>query len=963
MTKELKRSFVLAAVIGLAVGLMPVSVFPQVLPFEVLGLKDGLPQSQVITLAQDHDGYLWVGTWGGLARFNGSEFKSFSLEDGLRSTRIHELLVDRAGTLWIATAGGTAVWKNHRLVILQDPAVDNVRCRTLAEDARGRIWVGTDNGVAVGREGRFEVMHPGGGSSGPVVYDLLPDPEGVVAVAGNGLWRFPPEGPPQAMPGPPGIDLAEYRVAAATSDGLWLGTNTKGVFLRDHTGWHPLDAGRTAGRSIYRMSVEPSGTLYICSNDAGLLLKAAGKQTFEHWTTDNGLPSNVVDTVLEDREGSLWVGTDIGGLARLSGTAVTNHTEKQGLPSACVFGISRGAAPDTLWLSTLRGAALLQARPVPKVLETIRAGDGLENEWVWKAMQTPDGYLWLMTDTILQVRRPGEKSVRILSPDDPIHSIAPWDITIDGESRFWVCGEGREGGLAMRDLRGKWRIWNRTDAGEPFRKAVRVARRRQGGVWVIDRSTILVCDGEKLTKLSSRHPLPASITVSTAFEDSRGRLWIGDDAGMAVMETDGRWQLLNGRPGFTNHHVFNIGEDREQTIWVSTQRGMFLFRPDGRVDTFTPEDGLADWETNQHGFFCDERGELWIGTVNGLSQYNPTRRHPNTVEPRLMVESVRLPGRAVEYPQALDVDWRERSFSFDIAVLSYRNRNRTAYRARMEGLENEWLPLRRLTELRYTNLPAGDLRLLVQPVNESGVWGATVALPIRVRPPFWMTLWFRLTAIGALLAAAVGTHQWRTLVLRRRNEELEREVAKRTAQLEYLATYDPLTGLFNRRAIMSRMEKEIRPEHGENRQLGCIMVDLNRFKLVNDTLGHATGDHVLKEMAKKIQECLRDSDVLGRLGGDEFLVVLPGADLDAVKTVYRRISELGCEVGEAGAAINVTASCGGVAVPGRADTSVAAVLAHADALLYKVKRAGRKGFEVEIFNLAAAAVPADGPEK
>ena len=122
------------------------------------------------------------------------------------------------------------------------------------------------------------------------------------------------------------------------------------------------------------------------------------------------------------------------------------------------------------------------------------------------------------------------------------------------------------------------------------------------------------------------------------------------------------------------------------------------------------------------------------------------------------------------------------------------------------------------------------------------------------------------------------------------------------------------------------------------------MIDLNRFKLVNDTLGHAAGDQVLKEMAAKIQECLRQGDALGRLGGDEFLVVLPGADLDALQAVYRRISDLACQAGEGAAAVTVTAACGGVTVPAGSSAELAAVLAQADNLLYQVKRAGRQGF-------------------
>jgi len=921
----------------------------QVLPFEILGLKDGIPQSQVSALAQDHEGYLWVGTWGGLARFNGSDFKSFFLEDGLPNTRIQELLAASDGTLWVATETGVSRWQNHRLETIKDPVVRTVRCRALAEDAGKRIWIGTDNGVVVFAQGKFSLQHPGGGKNGPLIQDILFDREGILVAADNGLWRCSADAPPRAVPAPAAIEPANFRALAVTADGLWLGTYNDGVWLRDDRGWRSFAGGSIAPRSVYRLAVEPSGILYIATSDGGLFRKLPLRSDFEHWGMENGLPSNSISAILEDRENNVWIGTDIGGLARLSGMAVINHTEKQGLPSPCVFGISQGDTPDSLWLGTLRGAVHYQVRPRPRVLETVRAGDGLANEWVWKVLRTADGTIWFMTDTALLFRRPGERTIRPLPPEVPFPRTVPYEMIIDKQGNFWGCGEWSGGGLARRDTSGRWRGWNRTASGEPLTLANRLAVRQRGGVWLAARNRIFFCDGEKITPLGVPCPLEGSGNISTILEDSRGRLWAGNHAGLAVLEADGGWRLLNSRPGFNNHHVFCIGEDWKGTIWVNTTRGVFRFGADYQVESFTPDDGLADWETNAYGFFSDARGDIWIGTISGLSQYNPAGRSLNTEPPRLMVENVRLPRRSLEFPRRLDLAWNERTLIFDVAILSYRNRNRTAYRYRMDGMESEWLPLRRQAELRYTNLPPGDLRLLLQPVNESGVWGETIILPIHVRPPFWMTLGFRLGGILFLLASAFGVYRWRTLLLRRRNRELEKEVGKRTAELEYLATFDPLTSLFNRRAILAFLERELKPERGLNRQLGCIMVDLNRFKLVNDTLGHAAGDQVLKEMAASIQECLRQGDVLGRLGGDEFLVVLPGADLEALQAVYRRINELACRTGEGDAAVTVTAACGGVEVPARSAAAPASVLAQADDLLYQVKRAGRQGFAVETF--------------
>jgi diguanylate cyclase (GGDEF)-like protein len=923
----------------------------QVLPFEILGQKDGIPQSQVSALAQDHEGYLWVGTWGGLARFNGSGFKSFFLEDGLHSTRIQELLTASDGTVWVATVAGISRWREHRLEKFSNPSVSMVRCRALAEDSRNRVWIGTDNGIAVFDKETISLLHPGGGKTGPVVHDILSDREGILVAADNGLWRYSGDAPPLAVAGPAGIDPADYRALAVTAGGLWLGTVRDGVWLRSDVQWRKFTAAAATPRSIYRLTVEPSGILYIATVDNGIFLKRPGQVDLEHWGIENGLPSNLVSVILEDRENSVWIGTDIGGLARLSNMAVINHTEKQGLPSSCVFGISQGDTVDSLWLGTMRGAVHYQVRPKPKVLETVRASDGLENEWVWKVLRTADGTLWFMTDTTLFFRLKGEKVIRGLSREVPFPRTNPYDMVIDSQGNFWGCGEGSSGGLARRDITGRWRAWNKTKAGEPLTAVHNLARRQRGGVFAIARSSFFYCDGETITPLEMRSPCPrsGSVRVNNILEDSRGRLWAGSDAGLAVLETDGSWRLLNDRPGFNNHHIFCIGEDWKGTIWVNTARGVYRFLADYRVEEFNPDDGLADWETNANGFFNDARGDIWIGTVNGLSQYNPAGRSPNTEPPRLMVENVRLPSRSLDFPRWLDLAWNERTLVFNVAVLSYRSRYRTAYRYRMEGMENEWQQVKNSNELRYTNLPAGDLKLQLQPVNESGIWGGIVTLPIHVRPPFWMTLWFRLGAVFFLLAAAIGVYRWRTLLLRRRNRELESEVSKRTAELEYLATYDPLTALFNRRAILSFLEKLLRPERGGNRQLGCIMVDLNRFKLVNDTLGHAAGDEVLKEMAAKIQDCLRQGDALGRLGGDEFLVVLPGADLDALQAVYRRISDLTCQAGESSAAVTVSAACGAVTVPAGSIAASAVVLAQADDLLYQVKRTGRQGFAVEVF--------------
>jgi len=925
----------------------------QVLPFEVLGLDEGLPQSQPLCMAQDSRGYIWIGTMGGLARFNGQSFTTFQARDGLPSENVFELLVDRSDSLWVATGGGLSRWAGGKLTRERAAPFSAARCRALAEDRQGHIWAGGNGGLAVGRAGDFRRLQIGTGQPDTIVHDLVAVPEGMLAVTSSGLFVFSPEGESVEIPGPP-CPQASYRVAAGTPGNLWLGTVDEGLWHRDADGWHSF-LEQVPARFIYRLSVGKSGVLYVASNDRGLFIRDPKTGLVEQWSTHQGLPSDVVNFAFEDQESSLWIGTDIGGVVRLGGRQVVSYDERQGLPSPSVFGMSPDSQTSSVWVSTLEGLARLETGTSARVVEILDRSTGLMNNWIWTSALTHDGTLWIRSDSGLQWRRPGDRIVTDLPSSVPFRPTAVWDILVDAQSRLWVASQSGTGAaLCVRDARGRWRAWQKTERGSALTFCRQVAPRRAGGVWLSSGLNVWACDGERLFEPFPAVPLPDGELLTSICEDRRGRVWAGGPLGLAVFDKSRRWRVLNDLPGLSCSHVYFIGEDRRGAIWIGTSRGVFRIDDDDRVYSFTPDDGLPSWEANAEAFWCDPAGNVWIGTVSGVCLISSAAAGPNPVAPRVIVESVALPDRTISFPSQLDLGWKSRNLTFHLAVLSYRNRHRGGYQARLEGLEEDWSPITREPQLRYTNLPPGDLALLVRAVNESGVWSQTLRLPIHVSPPFWMTIWFRLAALGLLLAAGVAVHQSRTISLRRRNRELDRRVIERTQQLqdanqklEYQARYDALTGLLNRRAILELIESELYRSSERHRQFGCILLDLNRFKQVNDTLGHPAGDAVLIEMARRIKSSLRGQDSLGRLGGDEFLVLLPEADSDTLKVICGRMAALVCTVGEGESAISVTASSGGVTVPAELKPSVEAILAHADQLLYRVKAAGRRGFQAE----------------
>ena len=774
------RSVVVVA--GLVVGVSGRTCLAQTLPFEVFGLRDGLPQSQVGPLAQDREGYLWVGTWGGLTRFNGERFDSFYIEDGLPSNRVQQLLVDHDGLLWVATAAGLAVWSDHRLAPVDDARVAGVRCRALAEDAAGRLWVGTDRGL-LRREGQtFRALSDGAGDSIGTVYDLLAEADGMLAATSRGLFRAAADGEVGAVPGPP-APADSLRSIQRTPEGLWVGSDRKGLFLLAGGRWAGLTPREIPATNIFRLLVGRSGTLYVASQDAGLFLRPVGRNRFERLSTANGLPADAVNSALEDTQGNLWVGTDIGGLARLRGSGVLNYGRREGLPHSCVFSIGVGTQPGEMWFATLGGGARAEVSPRFRVLETIGTRQGLAEDRVWKIVSAPRGELWVMTDTAFHVRAPGARRFACLPRSLAVPWVEPHDVTVDGKERVWLAGEDPTASLAVRGPDGGWRHWGRTDSGTPIPRCRVVVPRRGGGVWITANDRILQSDGLSLHELTPPPPLRAGIYITALLEDARGRLWVGNDAGLARREADGRWRRLDDLPRFFARQVYSLGEDGEGTVWVGTSRGTFRIGPGDEVEPFSIEHGLAGLETNEDGFCAAPDGSVWIGTVDGASRIVRSPLRASTLAPPLVVEEAELPARRLAFPRQLDLGWKERDITFRVAVLAFGGRRRGAYRARLSGMESDWLPVRPSGELRYTNLAAGTHRLLLQAARDDGGWGEVLSLPLRVRPPFWRTSWFQAGAGLALVGGLLGAHRWRTRVLHRRAVDLEARVAERTRAL------------------------------------------------------------------------------------------------------------------------------------------------------------------------------------
>jgi diguanylate cyclase (GGDEF)-like protein len=175
-------------------------------------------------------------------------------------------------------------------------------------------------------------------------------------------------------------------------------------------------------------------------------------------------------------------------------------------------------------------------------------------------------------------------------------------------------------------------------------------------------------------------------------------------------------------------------------------------------------------------------------------------------------------------------------------------------------------------------------------------------------------------------------------------------------RLTYLAQYDQLTGLVNRTLFRDRLVQAMARSKRLQQPLGLMLLDLDRFKAVNDTMGHDVGDQLLKAVAGRLQECVREVDTVARMGGDEFTIILEGlAHEQDIVIVARRITESLAEpfhLREHRASIGVSI---GITVYPSDDHEIDDLLKHADAAMYRAKQQGGSSFQFHVPNNAPSS--------
>ena len=777
---------------------------------------------------------------------------------------------------------------------------------------------------------------------------------------------------------------------------MWVGTRSQGAFVIEPdsvtaTPLHRLVHGGSRGlarAAIGSMAQAGPDDLWLGTDGDGILRVDTRRWQLRHVRHQpraaTSLADNDIAALYRDRSGLVWVGTDTG---------LSQHDAQQSAISTWLGGTDDGQGishrnvpfvlpmPDgRVWLSVGDGGIDV-VRPESGRVARMRPDassprSALPPGRVLCMVPAPSGEIYIGTQRGLYKADAAGRVIRRLEVPGRSSTASVWTMAMQG-SRLWLGGLD---GLWAVDPLDRHRLQvavheDGTRLGE--QRIVALLLADAGVLWVGTRSGLLRMDTATLSVVRPPQDGPGRIGLPTGYvssmlQDRRGRLWVASyGAGIRVMEssdtgTAAPVHRISSADGLPHNGVNAIVMDTNGDVWASTDDGLARVAQDTlTARAFGASDGVGIPTYWSSAGAATADGHLLFGGDGGLTIVDPRRVSAARPAAPLVVTELRLGDEAPlsGYPAAtaastpLTILPGRRSVLVEFAVLDYASPERNRYEYRLRGVDRDWVksePTRRIAT--YTNLPPGDHVLELRGAGAQGPWSDVLALPLHVRPSWYETTGFRAVLALALLALLAALVQARTLYLRRRQRVLETLVAERTTaleqrtlelqqsqqQLEKIAYYDGLTGLANRHMFNDDLRRMMAQAGRNGSSLFLLLIDLDHFKQINDTLGHDAGDAVLAAVGARLMAAVRASDRVARLGGDEFAVLLPDtADLESVHTICQRIFDgLATQLPQHSAPPLPGMSIGAACFPRDAQDPDALYKA-ADIALYDAKHAGR----------------------
>jgi PAS domain S-box-containing protein len=764
--------------------------------------RDEYSLGAVFAMAQTPDGYLWLASERGVARFDGEKFTLWQPPAGQRlPSSPYSIMASRDGTLWIGTYAGLASWDGAKLTLY--PEIGQAAVISLLEDREGVVWVGA---ITAEEKGALCEVHQGRAKChgddrrfGKMVWSLAEDSTGALWVgADSGLWRW--------NPGPPLRFTLPSQVGDLVTSGheLLIGIRGGGVlhFSDDDLVPYPIrradDPTKSVPDSIVKSNKilrDREGGIWIGTDGIGLHHVTDGKA--ESFSVASGLSGDIACSLFEDREGNVWYASE-KGLDRFRKLSVSTLRIRKG-PASEITKSVLAADDGSTWVAAAEGFSRWRDGRFRYYIREpglpVSAGQAL--------FQDTRGRIWLSTQNKLTYFE-GERFFTVEGqPGYDCNSI-----TGDSAGNLWCSGAYNLLRFAddkpAEDI--PWTTLGADDRG--------VALADRGGVWVGFWSGGLrfLKEGKVRETYAAADGLGEGFVAHLRI-DREGALWAATEGGLSRVK-DGRIQTLAKRGGMPCDAIHWSIEDDSRALWMYTSCGLvrvsradreaWIAHPDRVVDTrrWGAADGVPI-RTSARGYSPPVTktadGKLWFVVGEGIQVIDPDHMPFNSIAPPVFVEKIVADHKPYQIAQGMSLPALTRDIAIDFTALSLTEAQAMQFRYRLEGHDTEWQDAGSRRQAFYTNLGPGTFHFFVNASNNNGVWNEKGAqLLFSIAPAYYQTSWFRVVC-----AALLVTLVWIGFVLQarrvRREETRLRNVIEGLPTLAFSVYPDGSLDLVNQR--------------------------------------------------------------------------------------------------------------------------------------------------------------------
>ncbi|GGW57559.1 hypothetical protein GCM10008111_12040 [Alishewanella tabrizica] len=886
-------------------------------------------QSSVYHIAQDSAGFIWFASdTDGLLRYDGLTSINWLEPDVRRGSRknTNNFLLTAKGDLWVASWREGLLYYPHNQdmpfvfpIKPNDPhALSTPRIQTLFQDSQQRIWVGTiaglyviypENPLVLHRYAFDEPTHP---LFEQRIWGIAESPTGLWFATSNGLFLLDPQHNQYQQFFLPDTEHAiseraqEVRTVEFIDHTVWAGA-ANGVFVFETACMCFVRIAAPDNLPQPRVNALHRGTnhaLWVGAFDGLYQLNSQTRQWTLFSLGYNTLPDVDIRSIYLDSADQLWLGSREQGFfigtPQYKGFIPLVHTMPATVASlgerliSAIYHDKQGR----MWLAAQNNLLYRDANTEDWHAIELRKQFGIRK--VFRITADPTGQLWLATDRgLYQLQQ--NTLVAVNTPFDlaNMHVGGVTELYISDAGHFYL-GVWQQGLLVwqpelqhaqlelaqLKETNGDqiYQLGKSTD-GSTFavtRYSGVFSQPQPNAPWqrlqinnqnAVDGYTCVLPEGDQILWLCSEFGL-----------------WRYDRATQRVSQ----YAIEQGLPSLFISGAFF---DHSQQLWIMTNNGIARFDQSlQRFVSYGKHDGLPNLTTQQKSYSVGPAGEVLFGTAAGAVLIAIHPEYENFQAPRLVIAKVVIDGTDQTktyqaYPETIELPYGYRELVIGYALVDYRDPALNTTRSRLLGFSDRWSPYDKSHEARYSNLAPGRYVLEIEGQNSRGVGTERpLRINIVVNAPWWYAswLWFMIILLGLMLVLVFMRVQQNRL--KNRNKRLQKLVQERTSELEALtvklkdrADHDVLTGLYNRGGFVEQFEQSLTHARMRHYPMSMVLIDIDHFKQINDQYGHNIGDSVLQHFSSLIASQAKKTDIIGRWGGEEFIMALPHADAQAAK--------------------------------------------------------------------------------